>query len=399
MNNKFCEQCGTSNPAESSMCLSCGRQFSNTAPQNTFNNPADAPDQPPVNNFAPSLPPQSPNNFAPPNSNLPGNSTFAPPVKKSNKGLLFGLLGCGGLLLVSIIGLVVAVPLLQVAEILPKPLFGSTTPSRNNTNLDKTPVTTTANTSNSTVVSNTGNTTNSKLLIAMQALKQVGNFKQTAIKQVAPKDFYPLATEVLQLTYTDGSKYVASTNGVFTSNENAANSFDAALKSVTNGGGTIYSNEAKDGTQVGVYKFKDFYFIEVCSKTTCSRNNSDDLTALKSFAAGFGKALENSSNSAQSTDNTATKTISGGVVNDKAANLVKPVYPAAARAVRASGAVNVQVTIDTFGNVETAEALSGHPLLKQAAVDAARASKFKPTILDGQTVKVKGTIVYNFEAQ
>lgn len=93
------------------------------------------------------------------------------------------------------------------------------------------------------------------------------------------------------------------------------------------------------------------------------------------------------------------KTVSGGVVNGKAVNLVKPPYPPAARAVRASGTVNVQVTIDEAGNVISASAVSGHPLLKQAAESAARSSKFSPTTLSGQKVKVTGVIVYNFAAQ
>jgi TonB family protein len=92
------------------------------------------------------------------------------------------------------------------------------------------------------------------------------------------------------------------------------------------------------------------------------------------------------------------KVINGGVINGKATNLVKPAYPAAARAVRAEGAVNVQVTIDEEGNVIAASAVSGHPLLRAAAVEAARASKFAPTRLSGQAVKVTGIIVYNFVA-
>ncbi len=90
------------------------------------------------------------------------------------------------------------------------------------------------------------------------------------------------------------------------------------------------------------------------------------------------------------------KTISGGVVNSRATSLTKPEYPAAARAVRASGAVNVQVTIDENGNVISASAVSGHPLLRSSAVNAARSSKFSPTMLSGQKVKVTGVIVYNF---
>lgn len=90
------------------------------------------------------------------------------------------------------------------------------------------------------------------------------------------------------------------------------------------------------------------------------------------------------------------KQISGGVLNGKATSLPKPAYPPAARAVRAAGAVTVQVLIDENGNVVSASAVSGHQLLKGAAVAAARSAKFSPTKLSGQAVKVSGVITYNF---
>ncbi|NOT46796.1 MAG: TonB family protein [Acidobacteria bacterium] len=90
------------------------------------------------------------------------------------------------------------------------------------------------------------------------------------------------------------------------------------------------------------------------------------------------------------------KTISGGVLNGKATSLPKPPYPPAARAVRASGAVSVQVLISETGSVISASAVSGHPLLRPAAVAAARGARFSPTLLSGQAVKVSGVITYNF---
>ena len=90
------------------------------------------------------------------------------------------------------------------------------------------------------------------------------------------------------------------------------------------------------------------------------------------------------------------KTISGGVLNGKAISLPKPPYPAAARAVRASGAVSVQVLIDESGRVVSANATGGHPLLRSAAESAARGARFSPTLLSGQPVKVSGIITYNF---
>ena len=90
--------------------------------------------------------------------------------------------------------------------------------------------------------------------------------------------------------------------------------------------------------------------------------------------------------------------ISGGVLNGKATSLPKPSYPPAARAVGASGAVSVQVLLDENGDVISATAVSGHPLLRAAAVDAARGAKFAPTRLNGNPLKVSGIITYNFVA-
>jgi TonB family protein len=90
------------------------------------------------------------------------------------------------------------------------------------------------------------------------------------------------------------------------------------------------------------------------------------------------------------------KTISGGVLNGKAVSLPKPPYPAAARAVKASGSVAVQVLIDESGQVIAASAVSGHPLLRAASVEAAKAALFSPTLLMGKPVKVSGVITYNF---
>lgn len=91
--------------------------------------------------------------------------------------------------------------------------------------------------------------------------------------------------------------------------------------------------------------------------------------------------------------------ISGGVLNGKAISLPKPAYPPIARQAHASGTVVVQVTIDENGNVISAHAVSGHPLLQAVAVAAARGARFSPTKLSGQPVKVTGVITYNFVAQ
>ncbi len=79
--------------------------------------------------------------------------------------------------------------------------------------------------------------------------------------------------------------------------------------------------------------------------------------------------------------------ISGGVLNGKAVHLVIPPYPAIARSAHASGAVNVQVLIDENGNVISARAMSGHPLLQAAAVAAG--SQRSVLIAGKQSIVVK----------
>ena len=91
--------------------------------------------------------------------------------------------------------------------------------------------------------------------------------------------------------------------------------------------------------------------------------------------------------------------ISGGVLNGKALSLPMPEYPAIAAQAHASGMVTVQVLIDEAGNVISARAVSGHPLLQSAAVAAARQARFSPTSLMGEPIKVSGVLTYNFVAR
>jgi TonB family protein len=88
--------------------------------------------------------------------------------------------------------------------------------------------------------------------------------------------------------------------------------------------------------------------------------------------------------------------VSKGVLNGEAKSLPKPIYSAAARAVRAQGQVTVQVTIDESGRVVSANAVNGHLLLRQEAERAARNARFSPTLLSDVPVKVTGVITYNF---
>jgi protein TonB len=85
------------------------------------------------------------------------------------------------------------------------------------------------------------------------------------------------------------------------------------------------------------------------------------------------------------------------VITGLAVTRVEPVYPEIARRMRVTGSVVVEVTISEEGSVISAKAISGHPLLRDAAIRAARQWRFTPTILGGSPVRVMGTITFNFK--
>jgi TonB family protein len=90
------------------------------------------------------------------------------------------------------------------------------------------------------------------------------------------------------------------------------------------------------------------------------------------------------------------KPIEGGVLNSKATSLPKPVYPEDARRLKIGGTVSVHVVVDENGKVVSAQATDGPAALRAAAEEAARKATFEPVMQGGITVKVSGTLTYNF---
>ena len=68
-----------------------------------------------------------------------------------------------------------------------------------------------------------------------------------------------------------------------------------------------------------------------------------------------------------------------------------------ARRTGVMGDVVVEVVVSETGEVTSAHVVSGHPLLRDAALQAARAWRFTPTLLSGTPVKVVGTITFAFK--
>jgi TonB family protein len=73
-----------------------------------------------------------------------------------------------------------------------------------------------------------------------------------------------------------------------------------------------------------------------------------------------------------------------------------PIYPPAARSMRATGVVKVEVTVSETGDVTEVQKTSGPTLLQAAAKDAIRKWKFKPFVRDGLPVKAIGYVNFNF---
>lgn len=144
--------------------------------------------------------------------------------------------------------------------------------------------------------------------------------------------------------------------------------------------------------------------VEVELGTTRFGFTDEYLSTIRDFNSRLvpGKQPAADINAKQSVSTPARKSgdlVDLGVVNGMAISLPRPEYTSMARGARASGSVNVFVTIDETGKVVAARAITGHPLLREASEAAAREARFKPTMISGQPVKVTGMITYSFIPQ
>ncbi len=89
----------------------------------------------------------------------------------------------------------------------------------------------------------------------------------------------------------------------------------------------------------------------------------------------------------------------GTLSASNAERMVKPTYPQLAHRSNIEGRVTVDVELDIEGKVVDAKASSGHQMLRQAAEDAAKRSRFKPATFDGIPIRAKGVILYNFSVR
>jgi protein TonB len=78
---------------------------------------------------------------------------------------------------------------------------------------------------------------------------------------------------------------------------------------------------------------------------------------------------------------------------------VKPSYPHAALMAHVQGDVILHAVIAKDGTVKEVSALNGHPLLRQAAVDAVRQRRYRPPMLNGVPVEIETEVTVSFVSQ
>jgi TonB family protein len=96
------------------------------------------------------------------------------------------------------------------------------------------------------------------------------------------------------------------------------------------------------------------------------------------------------------TSNAEKQNLSEKVLQGAAIFKPQPAYPQNAKRFNASGPVEVRVTISATGRVTDAKAIRGHPMLREAAVEAARKWIFNPTTVNGVPVETQLSLTFVF---
>lgn len=84
--------------------------------------------------------------------------------------------------------------------------------------------------------------------------------------------------------------------------------------------------------------------------------------------------------------------VGGDVQQAQIIHQIRPVYPPLARQARIQGTVRLQAIIAKDGSIIQLEVIQGHPLLVQAATDAVKQWRYRPTLLNNEPVEVVTTI-------
>ena len=135
--------------------------------------------------------------------------------------------------------------------------------------------------------------------------------------------------------------------------------------------------------------------IEVLTRISVRYRAGDEEPADQASQATPPPATPSPNGPAQASNRKYLR-VSQGVAE---ANLVRqptPVYPPLAKQAEITGDVVLRVIIGKDGAVESARAISGHPMLTGAAIDAVKQWQYKPFQLDGNPTEVETTVTVSF---
>ena len=88
--------------------------------------------------------------------------------------------------------------------------------------------------------------------------------------------------------------------------------------------------------------------------------------------------------------------ISTGILAGLLLSPIRPDYPPIAKMSRTEGTVVVEAVISTTGRIENAHIISGPAVLQGSALQAVRAARYRPFLLNGAPTEVETTISINF---
>jgi len=93
------------------------------------------------------------------------------------------------------------------------------------------------------------------------------------------------------------------------------------------------------------------------------------------------------------------KRITSQLSEGQLVNRVEPIYPHIATISGIQGQVKLHAIIARDGSIQSLNAISGHPLLVHAAMDAVQQWRYRPYVLNGETVEVETFITVNFRKE